>query len=202
MSEKKTVAVIFGGRSAEHDVSIITAHVPIIQSLLVTGQFDVVPVYIAKDGSWYSDKAMNEIAFFKGHDFEEGLKKEKKVQILFDDGLKLVYPGMVSKTVHIDIVFPSMHGTFGEDGSLMGLLRMANVPFVGCDIFASAVAMDKVLTKQVVSVEGIPVVPYVWFTKRDWETKKDALKKQVQALQWPLFVKTCTFGLKYCHSKS
>ncbi len=190
----KTIAVIFGGQSAEHDVSIITAHTPIIQSLLATGRFSIVPVYIAKDGSWYSDKAMNEMWYFKQTDFEEKLKKLKKIQFVFNNGLKFIYPCMGSKTVPIDIVFPSMHGTFGEDGSLMGLLRMAGVPFVGCDLFASAVAMDKVLTKQVVAAENIPIVPYVWFTRNDWATQREKFKEQIKDLHWPLFVKPVHLG--------
>src|SRR3989344_2883332 len=88
---QKTVAVIFGGRSAEHDVSIITAHVPIIDSLLASKEFDVWPVYIAKDGSWYADKVMNELAFFKQDDWEEKVAKMKKVGLLFDNGLEFVW---------------------------------------------------------------------------------------------------------------
>src|SRR3989344_323402 len=190
----KTIAVIFGGRSAEHDVSIITAHIPIIDSLLASGKFDVWPVYITKDGSWYADKAMNDLSFFKQPEWEERLVKWKKVQLSFDNGLKLVWPGLTSKKLAIDVVFPSMHGTLGEDGSLMGLLRMANVPFVGCDIFASAVAMDKVLTKQVVTAEGLSVVPYVWFTRTQWATKRQELLAAVGKLRMPLFVKPVHLG--------
>lgn len=191
---KKTIAVIFGGRSAEHDVSIITAHTPIIGSLVADGQFNVCPIYIAKDGSWYSDKKMNDLRYFKERDFEITLKKQKKIQLLFDDGLKIIWPGIRSKITKIDVVFPSMHGTFGEDGSLMGLLRMAKVPFVGCDLFASAVAMDKVLTKQVIAAEGVPVVPYIWFTKTDWEGHQDKWKQKIDTLKWPLFVKPVHLG--------
>ena len=176
---KKTIAVIFGGRSAEHDVSIITAHTPIIQSLLATGQFVVCPIYIAKDGSWYSDQAMNDLTYFKQDNFQAHLARQKKVQILFDNGLKIIWPGIRSKTIQVDIAFPAMHGTFGEDGSLMGLLRMAGIPFVGCDLFASAVAMDKVLTKQVLAAESISVVPYVWFTKNDWEINRSIWREKV-----------------------
>jgi D-alanine-D-alanine ligase len=191
----KTIAVIFGGQSAEHDVSIITAHIPIIQSLLATGQFDVWPIYIAKDGSWYSDKAMNDLAYFKQENFETQLTKQKKIQLLFDKGLKIIWPASIrSKTIKIDVVFPAMHGTFGEDGSLMGLLRMAGVPFVGCDLFASAVAMDKVLTKQIISSENIPIVPYVWFTKNDWKKEKDIWKEKISKLRWPVFIKPAHLG--------
>jgi D-alanine-D-alanine ligase len=191
---KRNIAVIFGGRSAEHDVSIITAHTPIIQSLLATGMFDVWPIYIAKDGSWYSDQVMNDISYFKQENFEANLSKQKKVQILFDKGLKIIWPGIRSRIVQIDMAFPAMHGTFGEDGSLMGLLRMADIPFVGCDLFASAVAMDKVLTKQIISTENISIVPYVWFTKKDWGNKKDILKEKISKLKWPVFVKPVHLG--------
>lgn len=191
---KKTVAVIFGGESAEHDVSIITAHTPIIQSLLAAGQFDVSPIYIAKDGSWYSDQSMNDLSYFKEDGLETRLAKQKKIRLLFDKGLKIIWPGIRPKTVKIDIAFPAMHGTFGEDGSLMGLLRMAGIPFVGCDLFASAVAMDKVLTKQVLASEGVPVVPYVWFTKNEWGEDKDRWKEKSARLRWPVFVKPVHLG--------
>ena len=191
---KKTIAVIFGGRSAEHDVSIITAYIPIIESLVTTGQYDIIPVYIAKDGSWYSDPAMTGLSYFKSSDLESKLSKQKKLQLSFDKGLKLIWPGITGKSVQIDVAFPAMHGTFGEDGSLMGLLRMANVPFVGCDMFASAVAMDKVLTKQLLSAEHIPTPPYVWFLKHEWETKRNDCIKKVAALAYPVFVKPVHLG--------
>lgn len=191
---KKTIAVIFGGRSAEHDVSILTAHIPIIWALLAAGQFEIWPVYIAKNGSWYADQMMNDLAYFKRDDFETQLSRQKKIELLFDKGLTIIWPGIRPKKLHLDVVFPAMHGTFGEDGSLMGLLRMAGIPFVGCDLFASAIAMDKVLTKQVVAAEGVPVVPYVWFTRYDWETKKDFWRKQASDLHWPVFVKPVHLG--------
>lgn len=201
-NKKKTVAVIFGGRSAEHDVSIITAHTPIIQSLIAIGQFEIVPIYIAKDGSWYSEDAMSDIAYFKQPDFEERARRNKKLQLSFDNGFKIIRPGFSSKTISVDIVFPAMHGTFGEDGSLMGLLRMAGVPFVGCDLFASAVAMDKALTKQAVAAEGISVVPYVWFTRHDWEREKSEVKNRIKKLQWPLFVKPVHLGSSIAITKA
>ncbi|MEK7107208.1 MAG: D-alanine--D-alanine ligase family protein [Patescibacteria group bacterium] len=190
----RATAVIFGGRSVEHDISIITAHIPIIETLLASQKFDVWPVYIAKDGSWYSNKKMNDLAYFKQPEFEEQLQREKRIQLSFDEGLSIVWPGVLSKSVHIDVVFPSMHGTFGEDGSLMGLLRMAGVPYVGCDMTSSAIAMDKVLTKQVLAQEGIPLVPSTWFTKKEWEDEKESVLKRISKLKFPLFVKPAHLG--------
>ena len=188
----KTIAVIFGGRSAEHDVSIITAHIPVMQSLHAAGGFDVWPVYITKVGDWYADKAMNDFAFFKQSNYEDILKRKRKVRFLFDNGLKFIWPGLLESKIKIDIVFPAMHGTYGEDGSLMGLLRMAKVPFVGCDMAASAVAMDKAFTKQVLQAEGVPVVPFVRCTKSDWSAST-FLEKSAK-LKYPLFVKPVHLG--------
>ncbi|KKW10744.1 MAG: D-alanine-D-alanine ligase [Parcubacteria group bacterium GW2011_GWA2_49_9] len=191
----KTIAVIFGGRSAEHDVSIITAHIPIIDSLKATNSFDIWPIYITKEGDWYCDKAMNDLAFFKQPNYEAILKKQKKVQLSFDNGLTLIWPGFPrGRKVKIDVVFPSMHGTYGEDGSLMGLLRMANVPFVGCDMAASSVAMDKAFTKQVLEHEGVSVVPFVVFTKTDYEQSKKLWLERIAKLKYPLFVKPVHLG--------
>ena len=190
----KTIAVIFGGKSVAHDVSVITAHIPIIEALLASAKFDVWPVYISKDGSWYSNKAMNDLGFFKQADFESRLAREKKLQLSFDGGLTLVWPGIISKTVRIDAVFPAMHGTYGEDGSLMGLLRMAGVPFVGCDMSSSSISMDKVFTKQVLESEGIPTVPFVWFTKKEWLDDNASFQEQISKLHWPVFVKPAHLG--------
>ncbi len=190
----KSIAVIFGGKSAEHDVSIITAHTPIIDTLTVSGEYDIWPVYISKEGKWYCDKKMNNIAFFKDPGFEEVVKSWKPIELSLNDGLTFVWPGLMGRKQNIDVVFPSMHGTNGEDGALMGVLRMANVPFVGCDVAASAVAMDKVLTKQVLEAEGMPTVPYVWFTKSQWEKDAKSYRAKIAALTFPLFVKPVHLG--------
>ena len=190
----QSIAVVFGGKSAEHDVSIITGHTPIIDTLLASGKFDVWPIYISKEGKWYCDKRMNDISFFKNPGYEDEIKGWKPIELSFTGGLTLHWPGMFGKSQKIDVVFPAMHGTYGEDGSLMGPLRMANVPFVGCDMAASAVAMDKVFTKQVCEAEGLPVVPYVWFTKAQWHKEKKRLIENIKKLSWPVFVKPVHLG--------
>ena len=191
---KKNIAVIFGGKSTEHDVSIITAHSPIIQSLLTKNEYEVWPIYISKDSSWYSDQAMNKLEYFQDQNLINKLANTKKINISLNNGFEIIWPGFIKKSVKIDVVFPAMHGTYGEDGSLMGMLRMANVPFVGCDMFASAVAMDKVFTKEVLFAEEIPVVPYVWFIKDEWENNSDKLKNKISNLNYPLFVKPVHLG--------
>lgn len=202
MHNKKTIAVIFGGQSVEHDVSIITAHIPVIGSLRASRQFDVFPVYIARDGSWYSHSTFNDLDFFKRADIDAFLAKQKKLRLLFDGGLWLEWPGLWGRRVRIDVAFPAMHGTLGEDGSLMGLLRMAGVPFVGCDIFASAVAMDKSITKRIAAAQGIPVIPDVVFTRQEWKTDANALRSRIKELSWPVFVKPVHLGSSIALAKA
>jgi D-alanine-D-alanine ligase len=190
----QSIAVIFGGKSAEHDVSIITGHMPIIDTLLASGKYDVWPVYISKDGRWYCDKRMNDLKFFKNIGYEQEIKGWKTIDLSVGDGLTIKWPGFFGKSQKIDVVFPAMHGTYGEDGALMGLLNMAGVPYVGCDVAASAVAMDKVLTKQVLAAEGVTIVPYVWFTKDAWQEDSHDIRNQIMMLKWPLFVKPVHLG--------
>lgn len=191
---KRTIAVIFGGRSAEHEVSIITAHIPIMQALEAAGSYDIVPVYISEAGDWYSDMAFIDLAYFQQPGWRTAIAKLKKLDLSVNGGLTLIWPGLRSKRQKIDIVFPAMHGTYGEDGSLMGLLRMSGVPFVGCDMAASAVAMDKVLTKQVTESAGIAGVKYTYFSKADFEADRASCLAQAKDLAYPLFVKPPHLG--------
>ncbi len=190
----KNIAVIFGGQSAEHEVSIITAHIPIIQSLEALDEFKVWPVYISKKGEWYCEEVFKEMSFFKEPDFEDQLLKFKKITLSLNNHFKIIWIGITQKSVDIDIVFPAMHGTNGEDGSLMGLLRFANVPFVGCDMSSSAIAMDKAVTKQVLSSQNISVVPYIWFVKAQWENNREEILNDIKKLSWPMFVKPVHLG--------
>ena len=192
----KTVAVIFGGRSTEHDVSIVTALASIIKPLELTKQYRVEAIYIAKDGSWYWGNKLKDIKLYQSEAIENYMRKSPKTQLLFDDGLTLVKSGKLSskKSCKIDIVFPAMHGTHGEDGELMGLLEMANVPYVGCGVAASVVAMDKVLAKQVAEASGLKSNRWVWFYSKDFATNPKDTLKSIADLRYPLFVKPAHLG--------
>jgi len=191
------IAVIFGGKSAEHDISIITAISTVIKPLELTKKYLVVPIYITKDGKWYSDQKLKDINRYTKKDISETLKKLKPISLSFDNGLELLRQskfGKVSKE-KIDVVFPSMHGTYGEDGTLTGLLEMANVPFVGCDTAASAVAMNKVLAKKVAQSSNINVVKYESFNKVDFKSGLDKISDKVKSnLKFPVFVKPAHLG--------
>lgn len=194
----QTVAVVFGSRSTEHDVSVVTALGSIIKPLELTKKYRVEAAYIAKDGAWYWDDALKSIDLFSSGRINEWLHKAQPASIQFDGGMTLVKAGGLAgrkKLQKIDVVFPATHGTYGEDGSLMGLLRMANVPFVGCDLDASVVAMDKVLAKQQAQTNNIPVAKYHNFWADDYATKSAEIIKQIETgLKYPLFVKPAHLG--------
>lgn len=193
----KTIAVIFGGRSTEHDVSIITALGSVIKPLELTKQYAVEPVYISKDGSWYWDKKLKNINIYQSGEIEDFMRKAPKVHLLFDDGLVLVKSSQFAgrkQYKKIDIVFPAMHGTHGEDGELMGILEMANVPFVGCGMPSSAVAMDKVLAKQVTQSANIPSTPWTWFYSRELGHGAKQIVDRINKMKYPLFVKPAHLG--------
>ena len=194
----KTIAVIFGSRSAEHDISIITALSAVIKPLELTKKYKVEAVYIAKDGSWYWDEKLKDINMYQSGEIDDFMKKAPKVHLLFDEGLTLVKSSQFAGRKaykKIDIVFPATHGTHGEDGELMGLLEMANVAYVGCDVPSSAIAMDKVISKQIAKSNQILTPETVYFVEGDYEKYHDTILKTIKKnLKMPLFVKPARLG--------
>jgi len=185
---KKTVAVFFGGRSTEHDISIITALSSVIKPLDLTKKYAVVPVYITKTGKWVTGDKLKDIALFRSKKIDEYVAKSKAAKVSLDGGL-------VIDGTRIDVAFPAMHGPYGEDGSLMGFLRLAGIPFVGADMDASVMAMDKVLAKQVAVANNIPTSKFVFLTRASFnEDQKAAVKLAVSHLTFPMFVKPSHLG--------
>jgi D-alanine-D-alanine ligase len=198
MKFMKTIAVIFGGRSTEHDVSVITAIGSVIKPLEASKKYKVEPIYISKDGSWYWDQKLKDVELYRSGNIEDFLTKAPKIHLLFDRGLTLVKSSQFAGRKlykDIDVVFPAMHGTHGEDGELMGLLQMANVPFVGCDMRSSVVAMDKVLSKQIVEAHGIETPKYIHFSSQEFTRNMQSVVKKIDtSLNYPLFVKPAHLG--------
>lgn len=193
--QKQTVGVFFGSRSTEHDVSVITALASIIKPLELTRKFNVVPVYISKQGKWYTGARLKDIKLFTSGKIDDWCTRQKPLQLLFDDGLKLIQPGFRRRTITIDVAFPALHGTHGEDGHIMGVFEMAGVPYVGCDVESSAIAMDKVATKLIAQGAGLTTVPDVIFTKTEFEkTRKTCLDRIERELGYPAFVKPPHLG--------
>jgi D-alanine-D-alanine ligase len=194
----ETIAVIFGGRSAEHDVSIITALASIIKPLELSKKYRVEAIYIAKDGAWYWDEKLKSIDLYKSGKINDFIRKSEPVSLKLDGGLTLVKGGRQigrKASQKIDVVFPAMHGTYGEDGALMGLLDMATVAYVGCDLASSTVAMDKSLSKQVAVANHIPVTKFVQASKDEIDHDIETVVKRVtQSLSYPVFIKPTHLG--------
>lgn len=193
----KHIAVIFGGRSAEHDVSIVTAIASVIKPLQLNDEFRVEPIYIAKSGAWYWDDKLADIKLYRSGEIDDFMQKASKVQLLFDDGLTLIKSlgfGGRKKTQKIDVVFPAMHGTHGEDGELMGVLEMAGVPYVGCGLEASVIAMNKITSKQVTEAVGIKSPCWVSLDSHELVDSRQSILDRIKPLRYPLFVKPAHLG--------
>ncbi len=188
-----TIGVFFGGKNPEHDISILTGHL-ILAGLAKIG-IATHAVYIGKDGSWHLGDDLRDIARFK---------KQSDFSALAQWSLdfhasrrKMVFKqkGLFGKTITIDVAFPAFHGQNGEDGTIQGLFELFDIPYVGCGVAASAIAMDKVLTKQLYEQAGFPTTKFIYFYKADWEAKKgDYIMKINTGLAWPLFVKPARLG--------
>jgi len=194
--KKPTIAVIFGSRSTEHDISVLTAIGSVIKPLELSKKYHIFPVYISKSGAWYIGQQFKDIKTFQGTKLEDVLAKASSVTLSLDNGLRLIEHARFGRLEHrIDVVFPALHGTHGEDGEIMALCELANVAYVGCDVEASVIAMDKVLAKQVAIAHGIKTPKFISFTKRDYQENSQLFQKQInQELQYPLFVKPAHLG--------
>jgi D-alanine-D-alanine ligase len=193
----KTIAVIFGGRSAEHDVSIVTAIASVIKPLELSKRYRVEAIYIAKDGAWYWDEKLKDINLFTSGEIDDFVNRAQPAGVQFEGGMTLCKAsGLAGRKQYrrVDVVFPAMHGNHGEDGELMGVLQMAGVPFVGCDMQSSVIAMDKVLAKQVIEASGIPSTPWTWFYTNQLGRNRAEILKRIAELKYPLFVKPAHLG--------
>lgn len=193
----KHIAVIFGGRSAEHDVSIVTAISSVIKPLQLNDEFRVEPIYISKSGAWYWDDRLADIKLYQSGEIDDFIHKASKVQLLYDDGLSLIKSigfGGRKKTQKIDVVFPAMHGTHGEDGELMGVLEMAGVPYVGCGLEASVIAMNKITSKQVTESVGIKSPRWISLNSNELVESQQIMLDRIKPLRYPLFVKPAHLG--------
>ena len=189
---KIKVGVIFGGTTVEHEVSIISA-VQAINSLNAE-KYDVYPIYVSKDRTWYCGKMLDDIDIYR--DFDNLKRYAKKVVLLNRNGSFVLESLGLFKSVvtDLDIILPIVHGNNMEDGTLQGYLEMVGIPYVGSNVLGSALGQDKVLMKQVFSSVGIPVVDYTWFYDTEYYTDKDNKLKEIKSLGYPVIVKPATLG--------
>lgn len=194
---KKNVALIFGGRSPEHEVSIITAH-QVLAAL--NGRYRLTPIYITKTGEWLTSEKFIELDTFTGRNLPNDVNANKVIIEIGPKPQFLVCKcrfGRFRSNKHmpIDIVFPVIHGAHGEDGTLQGLLELMNLPYVGAGVLGSATGMDKIIMKAILREENLPIVSYLWFTKNEWEANpEEVVKKVEQNLNYPVFVKPANSG--------
>ncbi len=205
MAKKLRIGVIFGGRSGEHEVSIRSARA-VIEALDVS-KYEVVPIAITKSGNWLAPGASAKLlpkgtqARLSSRDLGPG---KADVSIIGDPSRRgLARLDTSGTTEPIDVVFPVLHGTFGEDGTIQGLLEMAAVPFVGCGTLASACGMDKVTMKALFREAALPVCNYAWCLRSEFEAEPEkVLRRVTKQIGFPAFVKPANLGSSVGVSKA
>lgn len=193
---KIKLGVFFGGKSVEHEIAVITANQA--YSSIDKEKYEVIPVYISKQGLMYTGENLFELSEYK--DMNKLIQRLTQVTFI-NDGQKinmLRYPmkkfgDNVLNT--IDVAFPIMHGTNGEDGTIQGYLELLGIPYIGCDILSSSIGMDKIVMKKVLAQSGLPVVNYVDFYSMEYVTNEEnILKKVEEKLTYPVIVKPGNLG--------
>lgn len=198
MKKKLKVGIIFGGRSAEHEVSLVSATSVI--NALDKKKYEIIPIGITLCGRWISSP--NALDVLKSR---KNIDKQPQKLIVPDPNHRSLVK-LFSKKIEeekLDVVFPVLHGTFGEDGTIQGLFEIANIPYVGAGVLASSVAMDKIISRQLYKAAGIPVVPDVWFLWKDYKISKNRLIGKIEKqLGYPCFVKPPNLGSSIGISKA
>ncbi|MBS1797273.1 MAG: D-alanine--D-alanine ligase [Acidobacteria bacterium] len=205
---KLKIGIVFGGRSGEHEVSVRSAKTVIEQ--IDREKYEVVPIAVTKEGKWLNpveslgllpastkDLLLDEIGKFPRNAVAFAGDTEYKGL------LKLEAEPGESRVEKLDVVFPVLHGTFGEDGTIQGLFEMAGIPYVGCGVLASSCGMDKAFMKVLFQDAGLPICKYVWFLRSEWEQNNEATVAQIESkLGYPCFVKPANLGSSVGISKA
>lgn len=197
MARKLRVGIIFGGRSGEHEISVRSASA-VLRSI-DHRKYEILPIAITKEGKWLPPQEAalllpgSKLASL-GHN-ESG----SAVAIIGDPShqglVSLETNGKRLQSERLDVVFPLIHGTYGEDGTIQGLLEMAAIPYVGCGVLASACGMDKVAMKQLFAQAGLPICKYLWFLRSQWRTQpQSVIRTIVKEIGYPCFVKPANLG--------
>jgi len=183
---KIKVGILYGGKSAEHEVSLLTARA--VSQAIDFDKYEVYPIFITKTGEWRKEGQLTAPV-----ESIESLKFSNEISS--PNTISSFLPQQGDDTTHLDVIFPLLHGPNGEDGTVQGLLEVLNLPYVGNGVLASAAGMDKVVMKQLFAQAGLSQVPYVYFISKEWKANQDALlQKMEESLQWPLFVKPANLG--------
>ncbi|MBS6274894.1 MAG: D-alanine--D-alanine ligase [Actinomycetaceae bacterium] len=197
--KKIRIALIYGGTSGEHPISCATAGA--VMSALDTERYEIISIGITRSGAWVPGST-NPAELQLNAAATEVAEQESRIVFSPGDGnqeILLISPAAngekkITSLGKVDVVFPLLHGPFGEDGTIQGLLEMANIPYVGCGVFASAAGMDKDFMKIILRAAGIPVGPYVAVPYQRWMQERKAVLAEAAALEFPLYVKPARAG--------
>jgi len=197
MGEKLRVGVIFGGQSGEHEVSLVSAQG--IMNAMDKEKYEVIPIGITKKGRWLTSGEPMKLlksppsASSAGGDAEQA---EPGARELVVRGRRDLVPGTREKGFpQVDVVFPVLHGPYGEDGTVQGLLELADLPYVGAGVLGSALGMDKIAMKAVFKNYGLPVVEHLPFKRKDWERSPETVMELIEKeLGYPCFIKPANLG--------
>lgn len=185
---KKTIAVLFGGQSSEHEISCISAANVI--GLIDRERYDLLLVGITKEGHWLLVDSVDSIR-------NDSWRESKRTAVLSPDATEkclIIQEKSDYTKVHIDLVFPVLHGLYGEDGTVQGLCTLAQIPYVGCGVASSAVGMDKGLAKMIVTTLGVDQADYILLTQEDLDDMVSVVDRVEKQLAYPVFVKPCNAG--------
>ena len=189
---KLKIGVIFGGKSLEHEMSIITA----LQAMehIDTEKYEIIPIYITKDLVWYSSGCLRYIDSFNNYNLIE--KYATKVNLINKNGRFILQTTGLFKRefTELHLVIPMVHGAGTEDGAIQGYLEMVGIPYVSNNIYSSVICQDKVFSKQLLEHNELPTVKYVWFFDNEYNKNKEVLFKKIDKLEYPLIVKPATLG--------
>jgi D-alanine-D-alanine ligase len=197
-SQKLRVGIIFGGRSGEHEVSLVSA--TSVMNALDKEKYEIVPIGITQEGRWIS--SAESLKLLKSG---AGAENEPERFLVPEPGRRSLVSsnGEVHPELKLDVVFPVVHGTYGEDGTLQGLLELANIPYVGAGVLASSIGMDKIVQKQLHKHAGLPVVKYEWFLSRHCTFHPKKVVASIERnLTYPMFVKPSNTGSSVGISKA
>jgi D-alanine-D-alanine ligase len=223
--EKLRVGILFGGRSGEHEVSLLSA--ASVLNAIDKDKYDVVPIGITKDGRWltaeHAENLLTGKLVLEPRNLRAGDPENTQPAAVLARGEAVVVPpepvhrqsGLVpfqsdaslmrrasDRAINVDVIFPVLHGTFGEDGTIQGLLELADIPYVGAGVLGSAAGMDKDIMKSLFIAAGIPIVKHVTILRSAWEKDPKKVEKLVARLKYPVFVKPANLGSSVGISKA
>ncbi len=206
--EKIKIGIVFGGRSSEHEVSIRSAKTVIEQ--IDKDKYEVIPIAITKDGNWLNPVESLGLLPTKTQELlldKIGSFPRNAVAVTGDTNykglIKLEIEQGEERVEKLDVIFPVLHGTFGEDGTIQGLFEMSDIPYIGCGVLSSSCGMDKAFMKVLFRDAGLPICKYVWFLRSEWEKDDETTVSQIEAqLGYPCFVKPANLGSSVGVSKA